>query len=227
MVLREGVAALISSIRRKLKGNPPRKVIHHIHEWLRDHFLGIETRALDEVPDADLAKCPDAHHSQATSYGVLSHVLRSIAPDDVFVDLGCGRGRVVCYVASRMRLRKVIGVELMAKMAEFAKQNAAKARLLTPVEIVQGNAAIADLSEGTAYFLFNPFGEETLRQVLANIRRSIAASPRTIRILYYNPLFEGLLDACDWLKAEETIELPFARVSETKKPFLRIWRSTV
>jgi tRNA A58 N-methylase Trm61 len=177
-----------------------------------------------DVTDVDRAQCPDAKDSVPTVYSVLGHVLRSIRPDDVFVDLGCGSGRVVCYVAGKMRLKKVIGVELMPKMVECAKQNVANAKLLTPVDIVQGNAANANLGEGTAYYLYNPFGEETLRQVLANIHRSLAASPRTVRVLYYNPIFEEVLDACDWLTAEQTIKPRFSR---SIKPFLRIWRSTV
>jgi SAM-dependent methyltransferase len=125
-----------------------------------------------------------------------------LQPNDVFVDLGCGRGDLVWHVATGRKIKKVIGIELFHKYAVVAKKNRTGRRQLSPVEIVEGNVADVDLCEGTVYYMFNPFGEKTLRRVLENIKKSYLSKPRGIRILYYNPAFAHVLDRTDWLQPE-------------------------
>jgi hypothetical protein len=74
---------------------------------------------------------------------------------------------------------KCIGVELLAPFCEIARRNAAGLRgRKAPIQIVCGDAATAELSEGTIYFMFNPFGADTLRDTLENIRGSLSQEPR-------------------------------------------------
>jgi len=48
--------------------------------------------------------------------------------------------------------------------------------------------------------MFNPFGAETLRDTLANIRNSLVEKRRSIRIVYYNPVHESVFQAAGWLE---------------------------
>lgn len=74
----------------------------------------------------------------------------NLKPDDVFVDIGCGKGRIVCYMA-RHKIRKAIGIEFDALLAEAATRNAATLRQPhTPIEIRRGDAALADYTEATS-----------------------------------------------------------------------------
>lgn len=157
-----------------------------------------------DIPPLIRAQHPDAVHYTPTAHIVLPLILPYIRSDDVFFDLGCGKGRVVCYLARHRRLRKVVGVEMVPELVGAARKNiqAIEHRLLTPVEIVEGDAAKVDLSQGTIYFLNNPFGEETMLQVLENIGRNLAANPRRIRILYLNPECARILDNTSWLESE-------------------------
>jgi hypothetical protein len=125
-----------------------------------------------------------------------------LQPNDVFVDLGCGMGDLVWHVATECKIKKVIGIELFHECVLVARKNRTGRRPLSPVEIFEGNVTDADLSEGTVYYMFNPFGEKTLRRVLENIRKSYLNKPRGIRILYYNPVFGRVLDRTDWLQPE-------------------------
>lgn len=59
---------------------------------------------------------------------------------------------------------------------------------------------MADLSEGTIYFMYNPFGADTLRDALDNIRESLLRTPRSIKLVYYNSVHEGILQSCEWLE---------------------------
>jgi SAM-dependent methyltransferase len=119
--------------------------------------------------------------------------------DDVFVDIGCGRGRVVCFFARR-ELKKVIGIELVEPLAEQARHNAARLRRRrSPIEIVNCDALKADFSSGTIYCFFNPFGEETLSGVLQSIHQTLLAVPRVVTVAYYHPKYLRPLREARWL----------------------------
>jgi predicted RNA methylase len=121
-------------------------------------------------------------------------------PEDVVFDLGCGMGRFVCLVARR-KVRKCVGVELSPRLCEAAQENAVRLRgRQAPIEIVCSDAAAADLSGGTIYYMYNPFGPATMGEVLANIRSSLSTNPRNITIAYYNSIHEDLFQSSGWLE---------------------------
>lgn len=126
--------------------------------------------------------------------------------DDVFVDIGAGKGRVICVMA-RWRYKRVVGIELSEMLCAAACRNAdllrgRKAR----VDIICGDASRVDMTNGTIYFMYNPFGADTMCAVLKNIRRSLDDAPRDITIVYYNAIHEALFVACKWLQCTCTFE---------------------
>lgn len=148
------------------------------------------------------ARHDDNCHYATIDYWNVRRVLRflDLKDTDVFVDIGCGMGRIVC-MAARLPLRKCIGIELSESLCAIARRNASNLRgRRSPVEIRCCDAATADVVDGTVYFMFNPFGPETLGDTLENIRRSVCEQPRPIRIVYYNAVHESLLESMRWLK---------------------------
>ncbi len=122
------------------------------------------------------------------------------APDDVFYDLGCGMGRVLCMFA-RKRLAGCVGVEYsLDRYAQCVSNTMSLKGRRSPVEVRHEDAATTDLSDGTLFYLFNPFGPSTLRAVLDNIKRSLVTRPRTIRIVYVNPVCRDVMESCGWLR---------------------------
>lgn len=147
-------------------------------------------------------KHSDSLKYQTPDYWCLYKVARMLKPksDDVFYDIGCGMGRVLCVLA-RKNIRKCVGIELRDDLCELARSNALHLRgKKVPIEVICVDAAVADLSGGTLYFMYNPFGVETLRDVLENIRRSLSQNPRRIKIAYYNSVHEGVFQSCQWLE---------------------------
>jgi cyclopropane fatty-acyl-phospholipid synthase-like methyltransferase len=67
----------------------------------------------DYYPEDDSSVYEDALCYQPTRQHHLQEIADYLQPSprDVFVDLGCGKGRMICFMA-RYRLRKIIGVEL-------------------------------------------------------------------------------------------------------------------
>lgn len=170
----------------------------------------------------------DAFQYEPTPYEALAYIKPFLRADDVFVDLGSGMGRVVLYVAGSCKIRKVVGVEIDPELLKIARTRLSNLELrrliLSPVELIEGDAATVNLGEGTVYFLYNPFGESTLLKVLTNIRLGLATDPRHILIIYANALFAQTIDKMDWLNAVDNVPrlIPFSLYSKTS---FRIWKN--
>jgi hypothetical protein len=99
-----------------------------------------------------------------------------------------------------------VGIELSAELAEQARQNIAAMRgARSPVHVVTGDAAIADYDEGNVFFMFHPFGPSTMGVTLDRIHASIERRPRSVRLMYVNPVHEDVLEASGWLTCRERL----------------------
>jgi precorrin-6B methylase 2 len=165
----------------------------------------------------DISLYGDAENYQATRIKHLQSLMEYLSPgpEDIFVDFGCGKGRVACYAALK-KIKKVIGVELRPALANHAQELIRRLSLPTPVEIVNKDAAEYYDEEGTIYYLFNPFGRATVERVIDNIHKSITAVPRLIRIAYNNGIHNECLALCGWLQQE--LVVPGTDI--------QVWRST-
>jgi len=152
---------------------------------------------------SEKAKYHDNICYESPDYWCIRKIAKMIKPQAeataVFYDLGSGKGRVLCMMA-RQPFKKVVGVELFECLCEAARKNVQGMRgRKAPIEIVCEDATRADISDGTVYFMFHPFGADTMREVLANIKISLSSNPRNITIIYYNPVHEDVLKSCTWL----------------------------
>ncbi|MDD5119702.1 MAG: class I SAM-dependent methyltransferase [Candidatus Omnitrophica bacterium] len=173
-----------------------------------DQALGIETAEEDPIQSVVNSFNSDRYGYQSAFYGRLEKIIKYLKPssEDVFVDLGCGKGRVVFFVALK-RFKKVIGVELDQGLYAIAQENLRRLRIQrSPIELFNIDAANFEAKDATIFFMFNPFGAKTLENVLNNIKKSLAENPRKIRIVYYCPYHRSLLDKQDWLLRDGQIE---------------------
>ena len=140
-------------------------------------------------------KAPDAHLYGTFAYRSLNRILGQLEwnSDDVFVDIGCGKGRVLAC-AALYPIKKVIGIDLDEKLCEQARANADSMRgRRAPIEVVHIPAQEYDYRECTKFFLFHPFGAKTLAQVMESIQQSIRDNPRKVDLIYLNPVHEHVL----------------------------------
>lgn len=158
-------------------------------EAATDARLGIVTM----TPDADVASHPDPLARNARyeplNYPSLDGIAGRLAagPDDVIYDIGCGMGRVVCYFA-RLPVKKVVGVDLDADLLRACEANLARLPgRKSPVELRNIDATEGEYSDATAVILFNPFGAEVLRAVLAKLQATAQVTGRPIRVYYAFP----------------------------------------
>jgi SAM-dependent methyltransferase len=147
----------------------------------------------------------DNYGYASADYQYIRKVIRrlNLKSDDIVYDLGCGMGRVICLFA-RQRIRKCVGVEIMEVLCMQARTNVRRVRgQQAPVEVICQDAAIANVDDGTVFYIFNPFGEKTLQAILENIRNSLLLNPRKVRIVYHNSVHKNVLDSCKWLRLSD------------------------
>jgi SAM-dependent methyltransferase len=156
-----------------------------------DALLGIDTLTLpSEKPNGPAPTAfGDSYAYSSPDYADLRRVISklSLCETDVVYDLGCGLGRFVC-LAARQRVAGVVGVEINAALLENCRVNVRNLRgRLAPIELLRQDASRTDLSSGTVFFLFNPFGPSTFDAMLANLQGSLTTNPRLIQLVYVNP----------------------------------------
>jgi SAM-dependent methyltransferase len=155
--------------------------------------LGISTRGIVQVDYADSA--PYATMSYATIWQILDHL--ALGPSDVFVDIGSGKGRVVCC-AARYPVERVVGVDMSEPFCDAARENARRLRgRRAPISIYASTADDFDYSAASVLFLFNPFGASTLAPLLDKIGREARGR---IRIAYATPAHDDVFERQDWLE---------------------------
>jgi len=126
----------------------------------------------------------------------------SLPSDSVFVDFGCGKGKLL-LLASRYRFKRIVGVEFSPELAEVAKQNAAHFETRSRereigtcnIEVVCRDAVEYKFRDDeNILFFFNPFSSSVMSQVLANIEKSFERKPRDMWLLYNDPSCRELID---------------------------------
>jgi SAM-dependent methyltransferase len=128
-----------------------------------------------------------------------------LGPDDVIVDVGCGRGRVINWLLAHHPENVIYGIELDPAVAAAT---ARRLRRHPSVRIVCGDATALLPVEATVFYLFNPFEEHVLRRfVAAVLQLGDHGLSRERRIVYYRSKFLEPFRDSDRFRVER-IELP-------------------
>lgn len=184
-----------------------RLAVHRAYSAYWEHRLGIRTTGSDlHVLEDEGLGTRDSHGYSPSSYLDLRRALKLGSPDpsqDVLIDIGSGKGRVV-VMAAALPFRRVIGVELSPSLTAIAKRNLDRARRrlsCRDVEFVTSDAATYPLPDDvTVVYLYNPFGGELLARVVDNIRRSLEAVPRRLTIVSATPQrLDEAVAGMDWI----------------------------
>jgi SAM-dependent methyltransferase len=176
--------------------NAPKVLWHKAMSFWFEAYLGIETiGAVAPITDEGV-------HYTPLPYPLISRMLTSLhlSGSDVFVDVGCGKGRVVCC-ASRIKMRRVVALEINKDLLALAVANARRVRgKRTPVDPVAASADVYNFEDATVVYLYNPFNARITNLVIQQLFLSYSRRPRGIRIVYANPVHEQVLDRQGWLE---------------------------
>jgi SAM-dependent methyltransferase len=171
---------------------------------LLDGAIGIESSTqVSGLPDENL------RGYQPSYWLALAVGMRGIRPagGDCFVDLGCGKGRVL-YLASWYRFERIIGVDLDPRMTAIARQNLARARgprRVRSVEILEQDARMVALPDRLRVaFLFNPFVGPVFRTVVQRLADNADRNAMPLRLIYANPVEKAVLASLGFTQVHES-----------------------
>ena len=124
-----------------------------------------------------------AFHSTNSPYDELDVLFEGVdvRPEDVIVDVGCGKGRSLNWFLDRYPRNHIYGIELDP---EICAGTAQRLRRRSNVTIVCGDATELIPREGTVFYLFNPFDGAVMTRFADTLLRRPPGAPTTI--VYYN-----------------------------------------
>jgi SAM-dependent methyltransferase len=183
---------------------PLRKPLRQIRRTLE--ILLVERRYVVPSSDGNAARTSEREHRKPyapTPWRLLSRLLRrdEVNDTDVFVDFGCGSGRVMLEAAERYPFRRLVGVEIVPELAEAARAllRANERRLAgRRWEIVTADVLDFEVPDDvTIAYFFDPFTGPVFEGVLAKLEASVDRHPRRIRIVYLVPTEVASLERSD------------------------------
>ena len=144
---------------------------------------------------------------QASEPQLFHEILSSVpVPLDgfTFIDLGSGKGRTL-LMASRYPFGRIVGLELLPELNAIAVQNIARYRSEDQrcfiIESHSGDARSFNFpNEPTVLYLFNPFPDYVLEELLGNLHLDLLRSPRPFHVIYHSLVHEALFDEKTWLR---------------------------
>lgn len=145
-------------------------------------------------------------------FGSVMRTLKIRAEDYTFVDIGCGKGRVL-IMAAQLPFRRVLGVEGSTSTSSIARTNvdivAARSSLRAPVDVLTCNALSFDLpSDNLLIYLYNPFSKiDAYVEFLSHLEVSLKKHPRNVVLVYTCPEHVKAFEECQFIECIEHHEL--------------------
>lgn len=211
MTLEKVVATVVNDIRTKGVGWTAHACFHELRELLADRRFGLNTWGTITLDNIDIPaeERPHANHYEPTPLNVIDKIFRVLhevgAPyrDFAFVDLGSGKGRAILK-AAQLPFKRVVGVEISSSLHEVTLRNVERMRrarkILAPLECVHGDATQFVFPAKTVLYMYHPFDEHVLRQVLANLRMSLAMPDSVAYVVYVYPCQSQIIGSLQFLK---------------------------
>lgn len=193
MVVRVARKTTARQLARHLAGPPVRAVRGALDRGVARHY-GLPPEASGIVWLRDLGHAGPGRNSYApTPWGLLERVLPvdEVTEQDVFLDLGCGMGRVLLEAAMRYPFARVGGVELVPRLAaaarEVLRQNSRRLRC-REWEVVTSDVLDYTVPDDvTIAYLYDPFTGPVFDAALDRLEASVERRPRRLRVVYVVP----------------------------------------
>lgn len=197
------LASRITGLASRFFQGAQTRVHRHVLDPWQDSRLAINAAGQHRPGELSLEgrNAPHATEYFGSPSWVVDRALDALKLDPsrfVFVDFGCGKGRVLLRAATRS-FRRVEGIELSRPMYEIALENIDHAKtaglVRSPVVVHHSDvAAYALPEEPLVLYMFNSFGAVVLRQLLENVNRSLRECPRECYFIYLNPVHQDQFD---------------------------------
>lgn len=116
----------------------------------------------------------------------------NIDSTDSFIDIGCGKGKVIDMMY-KFPFKRIDGCEYSTDLCEICKKNM-MVRKRTKTQIYNSDITrFGGLDDYNYFYMFNPFVGTIMEQFLQNLSDSLKRNKRKIYIIYLNPKCHELL----------------------------------
>lgn len=200
--------AVVHDVRARLTGGLQHAPGASATSLRLDQEYGIDTAGAVELTDLSIGTDSWIYGVRYQPIGATEfHRLLRAVPipfeECAFVDIGSGKGRAL-VLASEYPFRRIAGVEFSEALHQAAEKNLRAfrgQRRCEAFELYHLDALAYDLPEGPlVLFLYNPFGAEIMAPLVRRVGESLAASPRSIYVLYENPRHGDLWEGSGFVK---------------------------
>lgn len=171
-----------------------RSILYRIHRTTENFYdRANKIRTAEPLPTRDFItnERHDINLYIAADRTLLKKTFKTFPHDPsefTFVDIGCGRGRVL-FEAEKQGFARVIGIEMEPSLAEAARDNIKQRG--SGAEIAEMDASNFSFPPGDVFiFMFNPAHESVMARIIDNFRTSGA---ERMFIAYMNPAHGYLL----------------------------------
>lgn len=177
-----------------------RLAIHMIQQEIKgEKRYGIQTTGADELHSLEKKGIDTGHATiyMPLSYDILEDVLSQVNAGSTrhFIDIGCGKGRAMC-VAAHKGFTKISGIDFSREFCDAARKNLQETQQHIPgfkFTVYNNDAFYFDIpADADCIFLFNPFDEVIMSGVIENIDISLEENPRSLTVIYANPMQKHL-----------------------------------
>ncbi len=179
----------------------PKRALDRAFERVRyERRLGTSTDGSHSLEELNL-DATDRVRYEPSSWRILRRILdpEDVDASDVFLDLGCGKGRVVLQAAMEYGFGRVLGVELAPELCAIAQANLGKTKAklrCLDVQLFCADARYFSVPDDVSVvFMYNPFGGQVMRGALDQVAASLERRPRRLRLIYFHPKHKGELRA--------------------------------
>lgn len=192
-----------------------------------DARYGMDTSGCIDQVDLDTHAYANWIHGvyyQASDEGILGRLIAAsgIQPGDyTFVDLGCGKGRML-FAALELGFKAAIGVEFSAELLRVATENARLFRQRRPdarIELRHIDAADFEFPTGNVVlYLYNPFGEPVMQRVAQHARGRCGNDQAPLWVWYHNPRCADCWDTAGFQRVVELADINATMWSRRQAP---------
>ena len=206
----------VRSVRRRGVVKTLKVAVSYIEDLSFDRRYGTETRAVveRELLGHGLENRAHAVAYQPTKERPFLSLLQRLAlpPASTFVDVGCGKGRVLLLAAQHHAFTRVVGIDFSRTLCERARENITifrtKVPLHVPIEVIEADITrYAFAGDENVFFLYNPFDATILQGFLERVRESHATNPRSIWLIYSVPVHAAVLEASDFFSVRDAFSI--------------------
>jgi SAM-dependent methyltransferase len=185
---------------------------------------GIHTLGLRHLPRA-LSFEDRKHFSkyEPLNYYTSGRLLNYLQPSDFntgFLDVGCGKGRLMAMAAA-YGFSDIYGIDFSKQLCDTAAKVCSTIKNKYPntsFDIEYADARYYNIPDQIGViFLFNPFDGEVMIEFIKRVHESLERKNRPLKILYANPLFKQQWLDAGFTETESFVKLRYLQGSVLEK----------